>query len=320
MEWVAKNHSFPRLKTLIVYLTREDIYEEKPHYSENAVSFFQVLGSLEELSISGPIDSQIMDAVLSQHGQTLKKLSLYPLEGEGNYENGRDRRDIPMEFTKDHILQIQTQCPVLEDLAIPVKRNKSSASEAEMYRCFDKMKSLRSLFLLLDCSNWRVSRDDTYNSQFNEEDDQLMRDHDPSAVKKGVLKEMLINCAVDEVLAQSIWKTITHKKMGIQLERLRLWTKGGSDYGQGRSDQGAGAMTRNLSRSWLIERVPRDDRDDFTVKELGKYGRGFERENVEFEVRVGGDSAAEQVFRSIWPRKEGSRDWRDDWSSFPLQI
>lgn len=69
MEWIARNHSFPRLKLLSVYLTRDDIFNERPHYGENAISFFQVIDSLEELSINGPMEPQIMDAVLIHLGQ-----------------------------------------------------------------------------------------------------------------------------------------------------------------------------------------------------------------------------------------------------------
>jgi hypothetical protein len=37
MEWVAQNHSFPRLRTLSVYLDRDDMFHERRHYTENAV-------------------------------------------------------------------------------------------------------------------------------------------------------------------------------------------------------------------------------------------------------------------------------------------
>ncbi|KAF1948509.1 hypothetical protein CC80DRAFT_498161 [Byssothecium circinans] len=318
MEWVAQNYSFPRLMTLSVYLIRDDIFHERPYYSENAVSFFQAFESLEELFVHGPIDPQIMDAILSHHGPALRKLTLYPFEETYNVSNGRDRRGIPMEFTKDRILQIQAQCPVLEELAIPVKRNKSSASEAEMYRCFDKMENLRFLFLTLDCSNWRVGRDSTYNPQFDEDDQKPVDDtmSPMSPLKRGTLKETFINCAVDEALARSIWKTITRNKTGRQLERLKLWPTGGGEYGGVWCEQTVLTITQDLSRSWLIEHVPRDDQEDIAVRELGRRGREPRYRDSRHDV----ESEVGQVFRTIWPCKEGSMDWRDDWSSFPLQV
>lgn len=347
MEWVAQNHSFPRLRTLSVYLRRDDGDLERPHYSENAVSFFLAFEPLEELSIHGPIDSHIMDAIVSYHGTKLRKLSLRPYEKPFNAVNGRNRRDIPFEFTKNDILQVQAQCLVLEELAIPVKRNKSSASEAEMYRCFAKMKSLRILFLTLDCQNRRVTGDSTYNPQFDEEDQKPANDYH-TLLKRGTVKETYMNCAVDEALARSIWTIISQDKTGRHLELLKLWVTGGGDYG-GLYVHTQDVIIKNLSRSWLIERVPRNDEEDITVRELGQHARELrDQSERDFEARARDNRQALQelqtlwprkgdpqacdrearqgreppdpIFRTIWPRREGSHDWRDDWSSVPLQI
>jgi hypothetical protein len=113
MEWIAQNHLFPQLRTLSVYLSRDDMMDEKPHYSQNAVSFFQDFEPLEELSVHGPMDSQIIDAILSNHGLTLTKLVLRPFESH-TYTHVPDTRNqqtrkIPLEFTRDHFQQIQAQ-------------------------------------------------------------------------------------------------------------------------------------------------------------------------------------------------------------------
>lgn len=125
-----------------------------------------------------------------------------------------------MIFTKQHILQIRAQCPGLEELAIPVKRTKSDALEADIYRTFSRFNRLRSLFLTLDCSNWRVVRDSTYQPAFDEEDDK------PCEVlcewlKEGHARETFMNCALDERLARSIWEIICADKVGRKLESLK---------------------------------------------------------------------------------------------------
>jgi hypothetical protein len=316
MNWLTQNYSFPQLRTLKVSLYRNHIYQDRPYYSKDAVSFFQALEPLEELSVHGPIDPRIVDAIVSRHGKTLQKLSLRPLELPYTHSVGRNPQEIPMEFAKEHLIQIQAQCPILEDLSITIKRNMSSPSEASMYRCFSKMKSLRSLFLTLDCSVRQIAQDPEYNPQFEGDDLQPVDEMD-CRLTRGRLRQTLINCAVDEALARSIWCTINQDKTGKRLDRLRLWTMGGSESGGVTPTHVDDMILKNLSRSWLVERDPRDDRNDFTIRELGKHARKSEDIITEREYT---ECVAGQIFRTIWSRREGSRDWRDDWSSFPLQI
>ena len=61
-------------------------------------------------------------------------------------------------------------------------------------------------------------------------------------LKRGDLKEIFINCAVDEALTRSIWKTNSKNKMGRQLERLRLWAREGGDYGWGWESSAVGSI------------------------------------------------------------------------------
>lgn len=263
MEWLSQAQPFSQLRTLRVYLNRDDMYIERPDYSANAVSFFQTLNSLEELTVRGPIDSSMVDAIVSRHGQTLKKLSLHTFERTyHNWVGARVDRKIPVECTRDRLLQIQAECPALEDLAVPVRRNKSSESETELYRTFARMENLKFLFLTLDCSNWRVGHDSTYDPHFDEDDEKLV-DPDAPSLKRGIVRETYINCAVDEALARSIWEVISKDKAGKQLERLKLYTTGGGDYGGDDPSSFITGPLDNLSRSWLIERAVRDDRQMF---------------------------------------------------------
>ena len=327
MEWLAQNYSFPQLRTLDVYLYRDDTYHERPHYSDNAVSFFQAFPALEELTVHGPIDVDIFEAIVCHHGQKLRRLALHPSEANpyNHISNGREQREIPLELTKDLISQIQTQCPVLEDLAIPIKRDLSSASEASLYRSFSKMPKLTFLLLNLDCSNWCVILDPTYSPGFTGDDAEPVtynthyhEDREPThhalPVKKGDLHKTFINAAVDEALARSIWELVSARKTGARLERLKLWTTGGGQYGGYSGLPYLHKFLDQLSRSWLIERDPRRDVDDVVVREVGKRKRDT-NESVLLKTL---ESSEAQVFRAIWPAKEGSRDWQDDWSSCPF--
>lgn len=330
MEWIVQNCSFPQLQTLRIRLIRDDLFVERPNYTNNAIALFRAFEPLNELSVSGSLEPKVLDAILYRHGRTLKKLSLCPSESAFSVSNGRTRWDMPMVFTKEHVLQIQAQCPALQELAIPVKRNKSNALEAEIYRSFGKMEHLQSLFITLDCSNWRVTRDR------NLRDDLLFDENDRETcaalpfLKKGYLRETFMNCAVDETLARSIWETICQEKVGKQLESLKLWTTGGGQFGNSSGNADIPNVVNNLSRSWLIERVARDDKDIINVRELGLRAReardqrltdqyNMRRARLGKEVDVT-DSESVGVFHRIWPRKEESKDWREDWSSLPLQV
>lgn len=326
MEWVAQNHSFPRLETLGVYLYRDDMFHERPHYSDNAVSFFQAFPALEELTVHGPIDVHIFEAIICHHGQKLRKLALHPSEANpsSRMTNGREQREIPLELTKVLISQLQAQCPVLEDLTLSIKRDLSSSSEASLYHSFSKMPKLTSLLLNLDCSNWHVILDPTYSPGFTGDDAEPVaynthyhedrETHHALPVKKGDLKKTFINAAVDEALARSIWELVSASKTGARLERLKLWTTGGGEYGGYSGLHYLHKFVDQLSRSWLIERDPRRDVDHVVVREVGKRKRDT-NESVLLKTL---ESSEAQVFRAIWPSKEGSRDWQDDWSSFPF--
>lgn len=184
-----------------------------------------------------------------------------------------------------------------------------------------QMTKLRVLFLLLECSNWRVHRDPNYAPNFNKEDQEPVEARCPW-LKKGEVKEAFINRAMDEALARSIWKTINQKKTGRPLERLTLWPTGVVEYGTStRLSPTFAAIVQHLARSWLIERVPRNDREkEYTVSELRQGRRlAVDEKEAKFAARSRSqDLGFWEVFCSIWPSKAESRDFRDDWSSFTL--
>jgi hypothetical protein len=120
---------------------------------------------------------------------------------------------------------------------------------------------------------------------------------------------------VDEALARSIWQVIAQNKRGRKLERLKLWTTGGSQYGSSSTISSHCELVENLSRSWLIEIPVRDDNDEIIVKELGRLAReARDRRNWH------NHDDFVRVFRSIWPCSDDTKSWRGDWKSFPLEL
>jgi hypothetical protein len=330
MVWMAQNMSLPQLKTLRIRLDRGETEVVQPNYAGDAINLFTTLGSLYELTVDGPLEPDILDAILCRHGHTLRKLSLSPSESPRYGGRLYIPPRIPMTFEKKHILQIQAQCPGLQELALTVKRTRSDAQEADMYRSFAQFSHLQSLFLTLDCSNWQtsISGDDPNWDDFDREFNDPNVHRTDRVLRKGHLREAFINCAVDETLARSIWKTICQYKAGKQLTSLKLYPTGGGVFACEQCGRDEDEFVSNLSRFWLIEKSVRDDTDTVNVKELGREAReARDTKTSEFyDMHYKGDRTgvlfppelAVHIFRRIWPQKEGSLDWRQDWTSFPL--
>jgi hypothetical protein len=304
MDWIAQHYSFPNLKTLDVYLTRDDVFDAKPNYAQHAISFFHAIHPLEKLTINGAMDSQILEAILNYHGSTLHKLSLNPIENLSVISNGRQRSEIPLEFTPSHIHQIAIQCPHLSDLSLPIIRNASRASETACYEALAQIKPLRALFLTLECTNYRHDRDPTYDPQYEGEDNQLVS-FGMEHVKRGTVRQTLINSAVDETLARSIFTLVSTHKRGRQLESLKLWTNGAGRFGN-KWYGGIDTFVRSLSRSWLIERVSgyKVAEEDISVRELERSGRESREELSKGYV----NKEVEKVFQEIWPTKQEKKN------------
>lgn len=319
MRWIVQNCSFPQLKALRVRLARNSAVVQWPDYAGDAIAFFQALEPLDELSLTGPFEPEILDAILARHGPTLKKLDLRPIEDPLRVRMILGRRYVAMLFGKDHILQIQANCPALEELSMPIKRTKSDAVEVDVYKSFGRMERLKSLFLTLDCSECWLDRQNSYNHLFDEQDNECCHYYQLDWLEKGHLGNIFMSCAVDETLARSIWDTICQHKIGTQLQSLKLWTTGGGRLGEYHDNQDIRDIVDNLSRSWLIERVVEEQ---INVRELGRRGRKMRDQELTDRYNMGRaltDTEALRVFRRVWPKKEGGEDWREDWSSLPLQ-
>jgi hypothetical protein len=300
-----------------MHLQRNNSNVERQHYREQAILFFQSFQPLEQLSIVGPIDFQIVDAVLTHHGQSLKKLCLHPLEAIPIGLDSRNLPDLPFHFNKDCVLQLQVLCLILEELTIQVKRNMSRASEAELYRCFSKMRKLQALSLILDCSNWRVTGDPTYEPDFDKHNQEPVEAGDYSWLKRGHLRETFINCAIDEALACSIWRIISQNKTGRPLQQLKLWPTRAGEYGtRTRLPIKFNGIACNLARSWLFERHLQDDKEDYRVTELQQGRRLALEERYATLIAGPQDSWLWEIFYSIWPSRDSSKDFQDSWSTF----
>lgn len=329
LEFLARACSFSQLESLHILLLRLHHRTENvdPHanakHIDAAVAFFDSLPPLRKLSVAGSILPEVFDTILSRHGPTVVDLKLCPFEDTWAATLWYIPY-VPMTFTKSHYLQIKEHCHVLQSLSIYVKRTMSDPSEVELYASLARIKPLQFLFLTLDCSNWRVRRDPDLEDApwFDEVDKEKL---DRRWLKRGHVRQNLINCAVDETLARSIWDVIAKHKDGKRLLSLKLHTTGAMNFGWPGQIGLMADVARHLSRSWLIERGPRDDgQDALHVRELGAQARKARDQELlkELEDKEGAEDRGYegvQTFRRIWPEREVGKPWIDDWKSYPLQ-
>ncbi len=325
LQWAAANTSFPNLTELGFTLDRKYTSGSHLDFTSCAVAFFNSLTPLDTLKLSGSIDLEIFHAVLKRHGTTLRNLKLRPSEPFQSHT----RRKQPIIFTRDDVIHMQESCPLLEDLTMPIQRSKGSAAEVDMYRAFGKMRNLTHLVVKLDYSNPVLGQgsEPANDPSFDEWMQGFLDVH--VSPRRGHVRDMMLNAAVDEPLARSIWSVICATKPGRPLIYLALDITGHLGFGTNSIHGAIYTIIHHLQRWYLFERSVRDDNDRFTMTEIGREDRETDdkrnREN-EREAEQKGEprqlrlDPAMEVFRRIWPEKEGSVDWRDDWSSLPLQI
>lgn len=315
--------SLPHLRTLQLRLEPFGVPSQSAGLREGAISFLTSMPPLKSLELMGCFDRTILDAGITRHGSTLRSLNLAsPDSGETNPR--------PVQITADVVKELQAQCPALGHLAFPIRRTKGKPPASDIYQALGTFSRLQSLFLTLDASNAALGRD--YPDMTGNPDDVPFDEFDSRSYcqtqtcQNGHVRDNLMNAAIDEPLARSIWDAISANKVGRPLQSLKITTTGGICLGADRFLMSLLAhMVDHLSRSYLLTRSVRDDSDEVSVRELGERAREARGElsrdsQYKHGPRYSSPETDLEIFHRIWPVKQGSRDWREDWSSLPLQI
>lgn len=276
LHWAVENCTFLSLTTLELDLTLMDgtTYQKRnSHDVQSAASaFICKLRPLSTIKLTGTPGSSIVDIVLEYHGRTLRSLRLDRLQ--------------PTSFMVD---QLRTSCPLLEDLALTINRQRGNPDEKNTYKALGKISKLRNLFLYLDCS--------------------IASCHVDYAA------DALINTAVDESLALAIFLTISDAKPkgALPLQEVKLYTTS-RNIGQFNN---IGKIYGHVGRSWVVERNPRDDSAHKPIaRELGRRAR--EAREAKYPIILDGPTMA--ILGEAWPEcQDGKADWQDVWRSSPLQ-
>ena len=329
LSWAAANYPFSSLTTLVLEVHGRGWHEavETQHTDEHHFhleSFLRSLPPLRNLRVSGRFRQNAFDALVEHHGKYLRRLWLEAKEGIRG-----------LVFKSCQVEKIRQHCLILEDLKLdPVPRSKGDAVEAAIYKKFGEMIKLRKLSLILDPFNI----DQMWTGHDKPKDTSLDEAHQrhiytarstrvlgpPADRDHGYVSDVLINSAIDEILARAIFNTISSRKArdSSPLESLKL-SPGGYRNFYGRWDMRRGALPDTLthmSRSWLLLQSQRDDCRDKVIA-WNRHGPESENDRAQYRMLSRRDalSTVEQAYRRLWPGSQDSTGyWGDDWHSWPL--
>lgn len=298
------------LQTLdINFKERNGIITEELHPATR--TFFLSLPPLKHLILRGTWTSNTLEVILERHGPNLLRLLC------------------PACTSPVSVELVQACCPVLEELSIPVQRTQGDVQEVSIYRALGQL-SARDITLFLR------QTDPVHTREHFSERWQLWDPVKPlhAHFSKDDICNLLVNCAVDEELARSIFVKIASRKehLGLPtLESLNLHPENLSPLFSGRGYPKALLLpVAHLYRSWSCVRNPRDDcaRTLCAIKQepppspslpagvrltvgMDPVGECIKR-GLEYDAL---DSKVEEVLRSVWPE---SGLWQDVCHSLPL--
>jgi hypothetical protein len=263
--------NFPALVTLA--LTSVTTVAVASSYWTAALAFIRNLPRLTTLQL---VAWKRSVSVIPGLSPGLRKLQLLT-----HHDQGADR------LLCDHIHQLATLCPLLEELAIQTRRSRGDASEVALYQALGRLPRLRSLSLELDASpsplvqipldDGTVAPDTAVEPWFDAWGAEYLQGMLTKGVpsihpyRRGHLFDVFVNSAVDQALALSIFAVIDGAKSTIEgtdqvipLERLEVAARNGNAFPQNRSRVTPWIALRPylhdvLARKWLVRRDVRDD-------------------------------------------------------------
>ncbi|KAF2100240.1 hypothetical protein NA57DRAFT_54336 [Rhizodiscina lignyota] len=282
-------------------------------FKDVAESFFVALNPLKVLKVGGTLHRELVMKICEQHGGALHELSFTP------YEDGYGMAGPPLRFNEDDFGAIANTCHILREIKITIRRSMGNRQETECYEALGKIRTLREVNLQLDCTNAQNPGQPLAEwDEFNR-----MRSDTGMRLANGHLECAIINSAVDETLVRSIWDIISENNP--KLQSLRVTPHGGSGFGNSHPGD-LMTIVHNLSRTFFLSRSETDENKldvfELTIETRENYDRS-QREHEKIMLEKWGNrglnGASWKVFQHLWPFSEETEDWREVWSSRPLQ-
>ena len=324
---------FTSLSTLSLYLNIEPGMMALPEnrqdtMSELAKAFLCSLPPLKQLRIHGELNHNCLHDVLEHHGSRLRKLELLA----GGYSPHR------LSLWPEEVLWVGCYCTALESLNLQMLRTRGDAKEVATYSSLGSIPRLQTLLLTLDASDYISLRndegveapdwnpfpappkphfDDNFDVEFAGFTD-IGGDLDP---RKGHLKYMFINAALDQSLVQAIVAKLSKAKppRGLSFDQIEVKTTGGGDFGLGPIKPMIVEVMEEIQSSWVVENN-QNATGHFNIKKINRDVLACSGNEDNLGDSGSGrlmDPRVESIFRHVWPNSvEG--DWQNDWYSLPL--
>lgn len=319
LKYLATECRFPKLETLVLNMVTTNVSSPLPRSLWSATgNFLLTLPPLLALGLPGTTNSTLLRPVFEHHGASLRTLWL---SGE----------TASPKLIK-HLVQ---SCPSICKLGLQIQRSKGDATEVTTYATLGSLPKLQDLSLTLDCSDTRVlaeqEGDDDPDAKLESPNDPSFDEFDQQMLlaqldysrypRRGHVRDAFINCAVDGDLARSIFTAVSLGKdkgaSSLLLSRLKISVTGGCNFGTNRSDYILSIVVNELSRSWIVERNPREVRDG--AQELTVYECTSKTQQQHPLQRDDLDPEVYKIFQRIWlTNSRDSKSWRKQWHSLPL--
>lgn len=302
--YLAEHVSLNSLKTLVLPLFHDthgaDPVQDGATANAVATKLFRKMPVLHTLRISGALSPKILHGIITNHGHSLRKLTLLP-RGE-HWE---------LELLDSSSIQ-DLHFSNLQELSIPVQRTLGSESERHTYRTIaENFPRLELVRLLLDCSHHGrdyIPRPGNEEQAFDEE----YSFTDPRDDQPAPIAYTFLNHAVDADLISSVFYYINrHRPSGsLSFQRLELRVSNIDSiiYPGDLGDVCEDVLGKSYACYW---KTPGERQRGVITEQIEVWDQmEFESYDLEDEFR--------EAYRSLWPFEDG-QDWRECWRSVPLR-
>jgi hypothetical protein len=341
LTWLIDSRPLPHLTSFEIYRPGSLALHHR------LTPLIRSLPPLKRLILHVWIDRNLWNAAVETHGATLVTLHLNrTVDPEHRHMTHREVRDLVL------------RCPLLEDLVLHVRRSKSDRDEKLIYKALGSMRHLRTATLHMNAWNGppgsvststtsALERKTASASPPTEPAYTSTPGPDGHSIPTHIARSLLLNAAVDDSLARSIWHLVAGGRTTLQTLTLipeplpehaymhdrytysfmpnaatrRIISKLARCYFLQRPVQQDSDNEPLIARLWRSADVERERAEEAEMERVGEGEKGAEGRRLA-NIPVGEVATLKEVYHDIWPPKHPVRkdEWHKNWASvhFPV--